>query len=72
MSPRHALDEVLAAVAAVIRDIAARWYLFGAQAASLWGRPRLTADIDVTTEIPYDRVDAFIEAMMTKRSARGF
>ncbi len=40
--------------------------------ASLWGRPRLTADIDVRTEIPYDRVDAFIEAMMTKRSARGF
>ena len=46
-----------------MRDIAARWYLFGAQAASLWGRPRLTADIDVTTEIAHDRIDDFIEAM---------
>jgi len=44
VSARHALDEVLAAVAAAMRDFAARWYLFGAQAASPWGRPRLTAD----------------------------
>lgn len=63
MSSPHGLDEVLADVAAALRDVVARWYLFGAQAASLWGRPRLTADIDVTAEIAHDGRDAFVEAM---------
>jgi hypothetical protein len=58
-----ALDDVLAAVAAAMHEIAARWYLFGAQAATLWGRPRLTADVDVTAEISPEHVDKFIEAM---------
>jgi hypothetical protein len=40
-----------------------RWYLFGAQAATLWGRPRLTADVDVTAEIAPERQDDFLEAM---------
>jgi len=29
-----------------------RWYLFGAQAVNLYGRPRMTADVDVTVEVP--------------------
>lgn len=32
-----ALDDVLAAVAAAMHESASRWYLFGAQAATLWG-----------------------------------
>jgi hypothetical protein len=63
-----ALDEVLAAVAAAMHENAWRWYLFGAQAATLWGRPRLTADVDITAEIPFESLDSFVEAM--KR--RGF
>ncbi|HEX7679268.1 MAG TPA: hypothetical protein VF713_14150 [Thermoanaerobaculia bacterium] len=63
-----ALDDVLAAVAAAMHENAARWYLFGAQAATLWGRPRLTADVDITAEIPFERIDSFLDAM--KR--RGF
>jgi hypothetical protein len=57
------LAEVFTGVAAAMRESSARWYLFGAQAATLWGRPRLTADVDVTAEIPPESLDAFIEAM---------
>ena len=46
-----------------MRESTSRWYLFGAQAATVWGRPRLTADIDVTAEIPFERLDHFVEAM---------
>jgi hypothetical protein len=58
-----ALGDVLAAVAAAMHESGSRWYLFGAQAATLWGRPRLTADIDITAEIPFDRLDNFLETM---------
>ena len=58
-----ALDDVLAAVASAMNESASRWYLFGAQAATLWGRPRLTADVDITAEIPVERMDKFLDAM---------
>ncbi len=58
-----ALGEVLAAVAAAMHESAARWYLFGAQAATLWGRPRLTADVDITAEVAAERLDKFLETM---------
>jgi hypothetical protein len=58
-----ALDDVLAAVAAAMHENASRWYLFGAQAATLWGRPRLTADVDITAEIKSEDLDKFLEAM---------
>lgn len=63
MFPRRAFDDVLAALAAAMRETQSRWYLFGAQAATLWGRPRLTADIDITAEIPSDRIDEFVASM---------
>lgn len=42
---------------------ALRWYLFGAQAATIWGRPRLTSDIDVTADIPSAQIDRFLAVM---------
>ena len=33
------------------------------EAATLWGRPRLTADVDVTAKIPSERQGDFLEAM---------
>jgi hypothetical protein len=63
VSDPRALDDVFAAIAAAMRESASRWYVFGAQAATLWGRPRLTADVDVTAEIPAGRRDDFLEAM---------
>jgi len=39
------------------------WYLFGAQAAIVWGSPRLSADVDITATIELANVDSFIETM---------
>ncbi len=40
-----------------------RWYLFGAQAAIVWGSPRLSADVDVTADIRAEALDEYIVAM---------
>jgi hypothetical protein len=45
-----------------------RWYLFGAQAVIVWGRPRFTADVDVTVELRDDQ----IKPLVTELSAVGF
>lgn len=44
--------------ASLLRDLSAAlhrhgcgWYLFGAQAVIIWGRPRLTTDVDVTVRL---------------------
>jgi hypothetical protein len=42
--------ELLTDLAAGLDAIGARWYVFGAQAALVWGRPRLTTDVDVTVK----------------------
>ena len=42
------LVDLLADLADALARLQARWYVFGAQAALVWGRPRLTTDVDVT------------------------
>jgi Nucleotidyl transferase AbiEii toxin, Type IV TA system len=42
--------EVLGLLAGAFARLRIRWYLFGAQAVIVWGRPRTSADIDVTAE----------------------
>jgi Nucleotidyltransferase of unknown function (DUF6036) len=54
---------VLAAVAPVLRHSGSRWYLFGAQAVTVWGRPRLSADVDLTAVIAGPH-DDFVAAML--------
>jgi hypothetical protein len=56
---------VLAAIAPVLRRYGDRWYLFGAQAVTIWGRPRLSADVDITVAIagpPDDFVASALDA----------
>ena len=43
-----ALSEALAGLVSVMQRLDARWCILGAQAAIVHGRPRMTADIDVT------------------------
>jgi len=43
--------EVYAALGRVLAPLGLRWYLFGAQAAILYGAARFTEDIDVTVEL---------------------
>jgi len=50
-SPADTPAEVLAALAAALSQAGAAWYVFGAQAAIIWGRPRLTADIDIAVRM---------------------
>jgi hypothetical protein len=44
------LAEILGQLAAAFERLGVRWYLFGAQAVVVWGRPRTSLDIDVTAE----------------------
>jgi hypothetical protein len=48
---RSPLADALAALGGALGAIRVRWYLFGAQAALLYGAARLTADVDVTVQI---------------------
>ncbi len=45
-----------------------QWYVFGAQAAIVWGSPRLSADVDVTAAIKPETLTDYIDAM----SSHGF
>jgi len=56
VSVDSAVLAVLAAVAPVLRRSGDRWYLFGAQAVTVWGRPRMSSDVDITAAIagPHD------------------
>lgn len=56
-------DSLLAHLAGVLSQRAVPWYLFGAQAVVLWGRPRLTADFDVTVRLPDGDLSAFVADM---------
>lgn len=48
--PGPAPAELLAAFGRLMNERRWRWYIFGAQAVIAYGRPRLTADIDITVE----------------------
>lgn len=58
-----AAAEAVAAVARVLRRQNVSWYLLGAQAVIYWGRPRLSADVDVSVSFPLDRVSDLAAAL---------
>lgn len=61
MSTSRDVAELLAELAVAMRASGLPWYLFGAQAAIVWGSPRLSADVDVTAAVA--ELDTFIENM---------
>lgn len=63
MSSERTVAELLAALAAVMAERGLRWYLFGAQAAIIWGSPRLSADADITAQLAPEEVEPFLETM---------
>ena len=63
MSSRRAVAELLHALAAVMAERNLAWYVFGAQAAIVWGSPRLSADVDVTATIEPAAVESFTATM---------
>lgn len=62
-SPTSAPADLLRALAHVLADVGAAWYVFGAQAVLVWGRPRFTADIDVTVRLVPEEPERFVAAM---------
>lgn len=63
MSSRRTVGELLRSLTRVMSEQDLRWYLFGAQAAIIWGSPRLSADVDVTATVELDATGSFIQAM---------
>lgn len=63
MPHRTAPFELLADLAGVLRRWGDRWYVFGAQSVLIWGRPRLTADVDVTVALEPDDPNRFVLEM---------
>lgn len=53
----------LADLARVFARVGVRWYVFGAQAVIAAGVPRLTADIDVTAEVPRGGAKTLVAAL---------
>jgi hypothetical protein len=47
----------------VLAGFGGRWYVFGAQAVMVWGRPRLTGDVDVTVHLEPDDPSRRVAAM---------
>lgn len=45
------IAEVLEAFGRAMRERGARWYVYGGQAVLAYGRPRMTADVDITVDI---------------------
>lgn len=55
--------ELLADLDRVLKRRRIRWYVFGAQASVYYGRPRMTADVDVTVSVSRDQVAGLVAAM---------
>jgi Nucleotidyl transferase AbiEii toxin, Type IV TA system len=68
-SPASPIGELLAAVRAALEPFGIRWYLFGAQAAILYGAARLTADVDITLDAGPHPVEDVLAALEARRFA---
>lgn len=64
MPRRPASVELLAALAKVLRARKIRWYVFGAQAAVVYGSARMTMDVDVTVAVPPEGVRPLVDALL--------
>ena len=63
MSGEPAATDLLRALGPVVGKFGGRWYVFEAQAVLVWGRPRLTGDVDVTVFLDPEEPEAFVAAM---------
>jgi hypothetical protein len=55
--------DLLADLSRVLERLGLAWYVFGAQAALIWGRPRLTTDVDVTVRLGSHDPTMLVEAL---------
>jgi hypothetical protein len=55
--------ELIRDLGEVLRAEGLRWYIFGAQAVVIHGFVRQTADVDVTVEVPEDRLSPLVRRL---------
>ncbi len=55
--------DLLVDLATALGALQLPWYVFGAQAALIWGRPRFTADVDVTVALSGHSIPQFLKAL---------
>jgi hypothetical protein len=65
VSTANPLADLLAGLAAAFAALGRRWYLFGAQAVVVWGKPRASADVDVTVEAAPEDSAELVQALAT-------
>jgi hypothetical protein len=65
---KNTLLDLLADLVAALAILDVHWYVFGAQAVAIHGRPRLTQDVDVTVDLRDESRKHLIETL----SAGGF
>jgi predicted nucleotidyltransferase len=63
VSIQEKVGEVLRTLAPLLKKRGVQWYLFGAQAAIVWGSPRFSHDVDVTVTVSEAEIDDYIDAM---------
>lgn len=59
------VDDVLADLHSIFQRRGIAWYVFGAQAVVVFGRPRQTLDIDVTIDLGIDEMSKLASALST-------
>ena len=64
-------SELLIDLAAALEGLRIPWYVFGAQAALMWGRPRLTTDVDATVKLGRISTDEVVDALATRGFSLG-
>lgn len=63
MPPAAGVADLLADLADALARLGVPWYVFGAQAALIWGRPRLTLDVDATVKLERVGTGDLIDAL---------
>lgn len=66
MPSASAPASLLRALSAALRHHRCRWYLFGAQAVTIWGRPRLTTDVDVTIRLESGTTEDLVATLIAE------
>jgi hypothetical protein len=69
---RSPVADLLADLARAFDALGISWYLFGAQAAIVYGVARLTADVDVTARAPATPTDEWLTALEGHGFSRRF
>jgi hypothetical protein len=69
---RSLVAELLADLGRAFDALGISWYLFGAQAAIVYGVARLTADVDVTVRAPDSPTDEWLSTLEEHGFARRF